>query len=267
MPPCKKGRSPVSFTILPLGCYGSDLEEKKCISMRLSPHLIIDAGAILSNMSKEDLLKIKHVVITHAHFDHVKDLPTLSDFMLSYGANSFTIHTTETIARQIQTNIFNDLIWPDFTKLPSKRTPTVTFRFFSFGEPFIIDDFEFLPIPVNHVVESVGFIIRHGGDSAGYSGDTHRCPSFVDAVNAEKNLRVLCWETSFPNRLSGIARNSRHLTPHDLEQELAMVAPQIPVWVFHMKPSMLEEIETELQEIKADKPVRFMRQKSPIIVG
>ncbi len=257
----------MSLTLLPLGCYGSDLEEKKCISMRLSPSIVIDAGAILSNMSKEDLLKIKHIIITHAHFDHVKDLPTLADFMLSYGANSFTIHTTHTISEQIQHHIFNDLIWPDFTKLPNKRSPTVIFDIFSFGKPFFIDDFAFLPIPVNHVVESVGFIIRHGEDSIGYSGDTHRCPAFVDAVNAEKNLRALCWETSFPNRLDAIAKSSKHLTPHDLEQELASVRKNVPVWVFHMKPSMLDEIEKELRELKTDKTIRFMRQRSPITAG
>jgi len=235
--------------------------------MRLSPSIVIDAGAILSNMSKEDLLKIKHVVVTHAHFDHVKDLPTLADFMLSYGANSFTIHTTRTIAEQIQNNIFNDLIWPDFTKLPGKGTPTVTFSLFSFGKPFVSEDSEFLPIPVNHVGDSVGFIVRRGGASLGYSGDTHRCPAFVDAVNAEKNLRTLCWETSFPNRLNAIAKNSKHLPPHDLEQELALVTRNVPVWVFHMKPSMLDEIEKELRELKTDKSIRFMRQKSPITAG
>ena len=253
------------FSILPLGCYGSDLEEKKCISMRISPSIIIDAGAILSNMSKEDLLKIKHVIITHAHFDHIKDLPTLADFMLSYGANSFTIHTTETIAKQIQSNVFNDLIWPDFTKLPGRGKSTIVFEPFDFGNSFVIEEIEFIPIAVNHVVESVGFIIRRGNNSIGYSGDTHRCQAFIDAINAEKNLRALCWETSFPNRLSSIAKSSKHLTPQDLEHELALVEKSIPVWVFHMKPSMLEEIEQELSEIKTDKPIRFMRQKNPVI--
>lgn len=255
------------LTVLPLGCYGSDLEEKKCISMRISPSTIIDAGAILSNMSKSELLKIKHVLITHSHFDHIKDLPTLADFMLSYGFNTFTIHTTRTIAEQIQKHIFNDLIWPDFTKLPGKGTPTITFEYFEFDKPFTIDGIELLPIEVNHVVESVGFILRKNGVSIGYSGDTHHCENFINALNAEENLRALCWETSFPNRLAGIAKNSKHLTPKDLESELALVNRNVPVWVFHMKPSMLDEIEKELGEIKTDKPIRFMRQKSPVVAG
>lgn len=255
------------LSILPLGCYGSDLEEKKCISMRLSPSTIIDAGAILSNMSSAELLKVKHIIITHAHFDHIKDLPTLADFMLSYGMHTFTIHTTRTIADQIRQYVFNDLIWPDFTNLPKKGTPTVTFEYFEYDRPFTVDDMEILPIPVNHVVESVGFIIRKDGTSLGYSGDTGPCDRFVEAVNNEKNLQLLCWETSFPNRLEVIAKNSKHLTPRGLESELARVSPQVPVWVFHMKPSMIDEIEKELGEINTKKPIRFMRQKRPIVVG
>lgn len=254
------------ITILPLGCYGSDLEEKKCISMRLTESTIIDAGAILSTLSKTELLKIKNIIITHSHYDHIKDLPTLADFMLSYGMHTFDIYTTEAIASQVHQNIFNDLIWPDFTKLPSKGTPTITFKYFEYDKPFSLDGHEIVPIKVNHVVESVGFLIRKGSASVGYSGDTYYCDNFIDYINAEKNLKALCYETSFPNKLATIAKNSKHLTPNDLSHELAKIKQNVPVHIFHLKPSMLEEIEKELLEIETDKKLYFMKQKNPIII-
>ncbi|HRZ79979.1 MAG TPA: MBL fold metallo-hydrolase, partial [bacterium] len=73
------------LSILPLGCYGSDLENKKCITMQVTPSTVIDTGALLSSLDTPQLVDIRNVIITHCHFDHIKNLPIFSDFMLSLG--------------------------------------------------------------------------------------------------------------------------------------------------------------------------------------
>ena len=174
------------LSIVPLGCYGSDLENKKCISMLVTPTTVIDTGSIMSSLDTNQLLSIKHVIITHCHFDHIKNLPIFADFMLSLGNHSFTVYTTDNIMAQIMDNIFNDLVWPDFTKLPTRRNPTIKFQPIKFDEPFSIEGIEFLPIEVNHVVESLGFIIKKDGEAIAYSGDTGICQNFVGRVNRER---------------------------------------------------------------------------------
>ena len=252
------------LSIVPLGCYGSDLENKKCISMLVSPSTIIDTGAIMSSLDINQLIAIKHVIITHSHFDHIKNLPIFADFMLSLGNYSFTVYTTENIMAQIKDNIFNDLIWPDFTVLPSRKNPTINFQPVKFDEPFTIEGTEFLPIEVNHVVESLGFIIKRGRETIADSGDTGICENFVNHINDDPSIRTICWETSFPDRLEKLATASKHLTPSQLAGELAKINRPCDVHTFHLKPNLEEEIIADINNIKSRMKITPMKQKRQI---
>ena len=252
------------LSIVPLGCYGSDLENKKCISMLVTPSIVIDTGSIMSSLDMSQLLAIKHVIITHSHFDHIKNLPIFADFMLSLGNHSFTVYTTENIMAQVMDNIFNDLIWPDFTKLPSRRNPTIKFHPIRFEEPFSIEGIEFMPIEVNHVVESLGFIIKKGSEKIAYSGDTGICENFVNHITADPSIKTICWETSFPNRLEKLAIASKHLTPAQLAGELEKINRHCDIHTFHLKPNLEDEIIADIKSIKSPMKIIPMKQKSPI---
>lgn len=255
------------LSIVPLGCYGSDLENKKCISMLVNPSTVIDTGSIMSSLDTNQLLGIKHVIITHSHFDHIKNLPIFADFMLSLGNHSFTVYTTENIMAQVMEHIFNDLIWPDFTKLPTKKNPTIKFRPIRFDEPFTIEGTEFLPIEVNHVVESLGFIIKHNNEAIAYSGDTGICENFVSHINDDPSIKTICWETSFPNRLEKLATASKHLTPSQLAGELEKINRHCEIHTFHLKPNLEDEIITDIKSIKSPMKIIPMKQKRPITVS
>lgn len=254
------------FSVLPLGCYGSSLEEKDCISFNVGNQVVIDAGGIMSALPKEKLASIRDIVITHSHYDHIKDLPMLADLMVSYANQAFTIHATKQTILDIKTHVFNNLTWPDFTKIniPGTKIPSVQFSYIEPDIPFTIGDFEFLPVSVNHLVESLGFIIRKGDLSIGYSGDTYYCPEFIEKLNQEKNLKALFYETSFPNSLAGIAKVSKHLTPSILDEELSKIKKDLPVYVFHMKPTMLDDIQREIKSIKTEKELVLLKQKLPV---
>lgn len=255
------------LSILPLGCYGSDLENKKCISMQITPSTIIDTGSLMSSLEVPQLLEIKNVIITHSHFDHIKNLPIFADFMLSLGNHIFTVYTTKKIMDEIKTHVLNDLIWPDFTKLPTSKKPTINFQPIEFEKPFSLDGIEFLPVEVNHLVESIGFIIRKEGQAIAYSGDTYLCDNFVDHVNDDRTVRTICWETSFPNRLEHIAVASKHLTPGLLEKELSKLKRRHEIHTFHLKPNLEDEIITDIKSIKTDMLITPMKQKKPLTVS
>jgi len=255
------------FSLLPLGCYGSDLENKKCISMQITPSTVIDTGALLSSFNISQLLEIRNLIITHSHFDHIKDLPTFSDFMLSFGNHSFNLYTTKTIMKELKQHILNDLIWPDFTKLPNSKTPTINFKPIEFDKPFVIDNTEFTPIEMNHLVESIGFIIKKEGKVFAYSGDTGICDNFIDHIKQEPKIKTLCWETSFPNRLKKLAELSKHLSPSMLEGELAKLNKKYEVHIFHLKPNLEEEIISDIGKIRTDMHLTTMKQKKPIFIS
>lgn len=255
------------LSILPLGCYGSDLENKKCISMQITQSTVIDAGALLSSLDTPQLVDIRNVIITHCHFDHIKNLPIFSDFMLSLGNRFFNLYTTENIMKQLREHILNDLIWPDFTKLPTRKKPTINFIPINFDKPFTVDQTEFVPIEMNHLVESIGFVIRKGKNSLAYSGDTASCEKFVDLINSDPSIKTICWEASFPNRLEKIAVASKHLTPCFLETELNKVKRKCEIHTFHLKPNLEEEIISDLKQIKSKMLITAMKQKKPIVIS
>ena len=232
--------------------------------MLVTPSTVIDTGSIMSSLDKTQLLAIKNIIITHCHFDHIKNLPIFADFMLSLGNHSFTVYTTENIMSQIMDNIFNDLVWPDFTKLPTKKNPTIKFKPIKFDETFSIDGIEYLPVEVNHVVESLGFILRKNGEAIAYSGDTGICDNFVDHVNDDHAVKTICWETSFPNRLEKLATVSKHLTPSQLDGELNKIKRSCTIRTFHLKPNLEDEIIADIKSMKSPMKIIPMKQKSPI---
>ncbi|MBR6245378.1 3',5'-cyclic-nucleotide phosphodiesterase [bacterium] len=253
------------LSILPLGCYGSDLENKKCISMQLTPSTVIDTGSLMSSLDIPQLLEVQNIILTHSHFDHIKNLPIFADFKLSLGSNSFTVYTTETIMNQVKEHIFNDLIWPDFTKLPNSKKPTIRFQPIEFDKPFTLDGIEIIPIRVAHVVESLGFIFRKDGKAVAYSGDTGVCDDFVNYINDMPEVKTICWESSFPNRLERLAVVSKHLTPSMLGHELEKINRLCSVYTFHLKPNLENEIVMDLKSIQTKMKITPMRQKRPII--
>jgi len=239
------------FSILFKGSFGGTLLEKRCMTMKISPEIIIDTGAVLAKMSIDEILKLKHIIITHAHFDHIKDLAGIADIFTSKGKNNITIHSTKYTANLIKQHIFNNTIWPDFTKIPSKTQPTVKFKYFKEDTSFTINDFSFYPIEMNHSIESMGFIISKNNQSFAYSGDTAISSNFIEKLKMATNLRAVFWEVSFPNRMENIALSSGHLTPLLLENELKKIKNlNIPVYVFHIKPGVFDETVNEIKKIK-----------------
>jgi cAMP phosphodiesterase len=166
---------------------------------------------------------------------------------------------------QVKEHIFNDLIWPDFTKLPNSKKPTIRFQPIEFDKPFTLDGIEIIPIRVDHVVESLGFIFRKDGKAVAYSGDTGVCDDFVNYINDIPEVKTICWESSFPNRLERLAVVSKHLTPSMLGHELERINRLCSVYTFHLKPNLENEIVMDLKSIQTKMKITPMRQKRPII--
>ena len=62
-----------------LGCHGGETPRHRSTCFLIDNHLAIDAGALTSGLELDRQAEVDNVLITHAHFDHVKDLATLAD--------------------------------------------------------------------------------------------------------------------------------------------------------------------------------------------
>src|SRR5262249_9460895 len=157
---------------------------------------------------------------SHSHFDHVKDLPLLADLLVGRRKRPITVYASTECARTLRTNMFNDALWPDFTRIPRKSNPIIQIRSFRAGSTFRVGKYRIQSIPVSHPVESCGFVVTDGKSSVAMSGDTGPTEKLWKVLNATPKLQALLLETSFPNEQQRLADISGHLTPNTLREEL-----------------------------------------------
>jgi cAMP phosphodiesterase len=236
-----------------LGCSGGELPRHRTTCFLVDGVLAIDAGALTSTLSLDQLLRVDDILLTHSHFDHVKDVPLLADLLVGRRRRPLRVHASTGCARTLRRNVFNDQLWPDFTRIPDRRNPVVEIRPFDPARPFQIGRYGVHPVPVCHPVESVGLVVSKGRSAFAVSGDTGPTSRFWRTVNRSRHLKALLVETSFPNGLQGLADLSGHLTPNTLATELAKVNRNgCPVYLYHLKPAYAAELRRELAALELD---------------
>lgn len=234
-----------------LGCSGGELPRHKTTCFLLDGRVALDAGALTSSLSLEELLRVDDVVLSHSHFDHVKDVPLLADLLVGRRTTPVRVHASTECARTLRDSVFNDRLWPDFTRIPSPARPVLELRPFDPTRSFKAGKLTFRPVPVCHPVESVGFVVSDGRSELAISGDTGPTVAFWKKVNATRKLRALLVEVSFPNDLQGLADVSGHLTPNTLATELAKLDRNgFPVLLYHLKPAYAAALRREVAALK-----------------
>ncbi len=243
-----------------LGCYGAEmfiyktsgyLVTFKTSGILINDNLIIDAGSIATSLDISEQEKITNIILSHSHFDHIKGLPFLADNLWGRITRPIEIMGIEETMDSIRYHLFNDSIWPDITKIPSTGEPIYSLIELKEGEEISVGKLEVTPIRVNHVTPTVGYIIDDGNSAIVYSGDTYKTEKIWKEASKRDNLKAAIIETSFPDRLSSFAVLSGHLTPALLAEEFQKIGkPDIPLFVYHMKPQHLEEIKKDIGALK-----------------
>lgn len=240
-----------------LGCHGGELQRLRTTSFLIDETLALDAGSLTGSLSLDELLRVDDIIVSHSHLDHVKDLPLLVDLLVGRRDKPLLVHASTACARTLHKSLFNNELWPDFTRIPTRKNPVLRIRPFRPSEPFSVGRYQVLPIPVSHPVESCGFVISDGQRSLGMSGDTGPTEELWKAFNAARNLKAVLLETSFPNMLQGLADISGHLTPNTVRSELAKLHRRnsraaCEVLLYHLKPAFVSLVKRELRQLKVD---------------
>lgn len=233
-----------------LGCSGAIAKDCRTTSFLIGNSILIDAGTGVGDLTLEEMGRIDHVFLTHSHLDHIAALPLMLDAVSSLRRSPVQVHALPATIEALQAHVFNNIIWPDFSAIPSQASPFLQYQTFSTGELLAIDGIEIEVLPARHTVPAVGFAVKGNAGWWVFSGDTERNQSFWNRVNA---LRVsyLVIETAFSNRERELARRSLHLSPATLAQELTNIDPanRYPIYITHTKPSETELIMEEIRQL------------------
>jgi ribonuclease BN (tRNA processing enzyme) len=235
-----------------LGCHGSQLPNYNTTSFLLGQNVLVDAGTVTTVLSLKEQLKIDYILITHAHLDHVRDIMFLADNMCYQGREKpLVIISTKGIIEAIHRHLFNDVIWPDFSKIPSAKKPLIKFQIIKPGKKQTIGDFQIKAINVHHTVETVGYAIENQNKTVIFLGDTGPTEDAWQMAKKIKGLKAVFIETSLPDSMKDVANITGHLTPFSLQGELKKLEGKKPaIYLHHMKPSYGAAIRKEVAEIK-----------------
>jgi 3',5'-cyclic-nucleotide phosphodiesterase len=238
-----------------LGCHGGETPRHRSTSFVLDGVLGIDAGASTSMLSLEEQMSLQAVLVSHAHFDHVRDLATLADNRCQGARAPLIVAGTEFTIRALKEHFFNNILWPDFTQIPLVEGGglTLEFRVMEPEKPLEIVGFQARAVMVSHTIESAGFVIERDGHALGYSGDTGPTDRFWEVLREVPDLRGILHEVSFPNEFEWLARASGHHTPATLAQDLMKLQPRdVPVLLYHIKPQFQAQVERDLARLRKD---------------
>lgn len=231
-----------------LGCSGAIAKDCRTTAFLIDESILIDAGTGVGDLTLEEMRKIDHVFLTHSHLDHIAALPLMLDAVSSLRTAPVTVCALPETIQALRAHVFNEVIWPDFSAIPSVERPFLRYEPLSVGLQIAVRSRFIEALPAVHSTPAVGYAVQ--GDTGWwvFSGDTARNPAFWDWVNRHSVCQVVV-ETAFSNREATLAAESYHLSPDSLAQELAYVrgGSAFPIYITHTKPSETTLIVDEIR--------------------
>ncbi len=235
--------------------------------MLIDNDVLLDAGTGIGDLALDDLWPIRHVFLTHAHLDHVAGLPMLVDSIFNENFDEpLTVYARRETLDAIKAHLFNDVIWPDFAKLPSEDNPMLRYVKCDPGDTVTIKNREFHAIDVFHSVPSLGYTVQNSGGVFAISGDTRTNETLWPVLNACDDLKVLVIEVSFPDEQEKLATMAGHYCPRTMSLDLAHLDHSPDIWLTGMKPGEEERIFSQVIAAVPDKKIRMLSRGTIITV-
>ncbi len=242
-----------------LGCSGAISHGCRTTSFLLDDDVLVDAGTGVGDLTLDEMARIDHVLLTHSHLDHVAALPLMLDAVaarrMAAGALPLKVHALPGTIAALKVHIFNNLIWPDFSAIPSTEAPLIRFEPIAVGELLQVGGKSIEVLPAVHTVPAVGFAAASASGHWVFSGDTGRNPAFWQRVN-QLPVALLVIETAFSDREQDLAQRSLHLAPQMLAHELEQIGPgrRYPIYITHTKPAETGLIMEEIRRFDVTSP-------------
>lgn len=236
-----------------LGCHGGEIRGHRTTCFMIDGTLCVDGGAITSALDLDEILRIDDIFLTHSHWDHMKDVPLMTDLLVGKRQKPVVVHGPPETMEAMDKDVFNNRVWPDFRAIPTREKPVLAFETIAVREPVHCQGLTIRAIPVQHPVYSVGYILEGPFGAVAFSGDTGPTEELWRAINATPDLKAVFVELSFPSSMQWLADLSGHLTPKTVMGELAKLDRRgAQVYLYHLKPAVIDEVKAEVRALKKD---------------
>ena len=237
-----------------LGTHNAESKDFKLVTFVIDGILAVDAGSLTSGLTFAEQKRIKAILLSHGHYDHIRDLPA---FAFSSSPRVVKVFSTQVTLQIFVSHLADGIIYPEFASENSFLSQSIldlcpVEPFHSFEA----EGFQILPVPVQHPISAVGFEISRDGKHIFYTGDTG--PGLA-AIWQHISPQLLIIDMTFPNSLKDTARESGHLCPEILKNELVefqRIKGYLPrVSLIHLSPQYESEIAEDVKALAEKLPV------------
>ena len=232
-----------------LGAHNCESQNSKFVTLLIDNVLALDAGGLTSSLSFEAQLKLKAILLTHQHYDHIRDVPAVAMNALLH-ETTINVYSISAVRDALAAHLLNDELYPDFMKRP-EGNPAIKFTVIEPNRAVSVEGYSILAVPVNHSTPAVGYqVASPEGKTVFYTGDAG--PGLAECWQ-RVSPQLLIIEVTAPNRYEEFAQQAGHLTPNLLKRELDSFRelkgylPQVVA--IHMNPGQEKEIEAEISGI------------------
>jgi len=154
------------------------------------------------------------------------------------------VYGTGEVISALREFVFNDHIWPNFEKLQLNNGsgPALEFRELQPRSTVSIEGIDVTPIPVNHIVPTVGLLVQNEAAAVLFTSDTYSTDEIWETARDTNDLKAVFVDVSYPNELGELAAASKHLTPELLALELEKLRREVEVYAIHIKPMNRDDV-------------------------
>ena len=236
-----------------------DSQGHATLEQRLTCFLIdecvaVDAGSIALALNAEQRKKVRDIIVTHPHMDHIASLPIFIDDLFETLKSPVRVYATPEVITLLERDIFNWNVYPRFSELKNEFGPVMEYVPIPAGEEFKIAHLTATAVPVNHIVPTVGLLVSDGKSTIAFSSDTSETDEFWKLINSAPSLNALLIEASFPDSMAKLAEVSRHYTPASLRRDLRKLNHNgLDILAVHIKPAYRQMVIDELNALNISK--------------
>jgi ribonuclease BN (tRNA processing enzyme) len=235
----------MKVTLIP-SASSQDRDYQYATSYIINKSVAIDAGAIGFYQGPTEQSAIRHVFLSHSHFDHLASLPIFLENVADLAQTPVVLHASVAVQESLRLDIFNGRLWPNFLELTHDNRPFVTLNTITSGQTVGVDNLRITPIAVNHVVPTLGFLIEDATAAVVISSDTGPTEEIWERARRAPNLKAVFLEATFPDEMGHLANVSRHLTASGFVGEMRKLALPVRFHAVHLKAAHHDQVAEQL---------------------
>jgi ribonuclease BN (tRNA processing enzyme) len=239
----------VKITLIPAAIANPGHDLQYLSSTLLNDTIALDVGCLGFYRSPADQARVRHVLLSHSHLDHLASLPIFLENVYDASGEGVTIHASSPVLEACQSDLFNERIWPDFIALSRAGMPFLKLSPFEPGQTIHLEGLRITAVSLSHVVPTVGFLVADEHSTVAFVSDTGPTEEIWSAINAAANVKAVFLEATFPSSMTWLADVSKHLTPPLLALEVQKLTRPTRIIVIHIKARYQPEVIAELEAL------------------